>query len=249
MPLEALFTVFTGLPRQGPGSDRSTLEALRRLPPLPPQATVLDIGCGTGRPTLVLARTLRARVTAIDIHQPYLDELERAAAQAGLSELIQTRCLSMDALDYAPGSIDLIWSEGAIFVLGVEEALRQWKPLLRPGGCLAFTDITWLCAEPPEEAIAFFQEVYPAIATLEENRRRAESAGYEVLDAFPLPAEDWWTEYYTPLRERLAKLGPELPAQPDVAAVVASTEREIEVFSRHSSSYGYVFYVLRRPAA
>lgn len=107
MNLEALFTLFSGLPRQGPGSDRSTLDALRRLPPLPPQATVLDLGCGTGRQTLVLARELRARITAIDIHQPYLDGLARNAAAAGLSDFIRTRCLSMDALDYPPASIDL----------------------------------------------------------------------------------------------------------------------------------------------
>lgn len=118
---------------------------------------VLDIGCGTGRQTLVLARTLRARVVGIDIHPPYLDELAQAAAQAGLSEWIRTRCLSMDALDYAPESIDLIWSESAIFVLGVTTALRLWRPLLRAGGCLAFTEITWFDAEPPAEAAAFFR--------------------------------------------------------------------------------------------
>jgi len=210
---------------------------------------VLDIGCGTGRQTLVLARTLRTRVVGIDIHQPYLDELAQAAAQAGLSEWIRTRWLSMDALDYPPGSIDLIWSEGAAYILGVARALRLWRPLLRDGGCLAFTECTWLEAEPPAEAAAFFKEEYPGIATPDENRRRAESEGYEVLDTFPLPPEDWWTEFYTPLRARIAELRPELRGQPELAAVVAATEREIDLFSRFSSSYGYVFYLLRKPPA
>jgi serine/threonine-protein kinase HipA len=248
MSLDALFTLFTGLPRQGPGSDRSTLEALRRLPPLRKDAMVLDVGCGTGRPTRVLARTLRTRVTGIDIHQPYLDELARAAAQEGLSEFVETRCRSMEALDYAPGSVDLIWSEGAIFVLGVAQALRQWKPLLRPGGLLAFTDVSWLAADPPAEAVAFFAEEYPSITTLEGNRRLAGSEGYEVLDAFPLPAAEWYTEYYIPLRERIAELLPTLATQPELAAVVASTEREMDLFDRFSAAYGYVFYLLRRPA-
>jgi len=247
MELDALFTLFTGLPRQGPGSDESTLEALRRLPSPQKDALVLDIGCGTGRPTRVLARTLRTRVTGIDIHQPYLDELARAAAQEGLSEFVETRCRSMEALDYAPGSVDLIWSEGAIFVLGVAQALRRWKTLLRPGGLLVFTDVTWLEADPPAEAVAFFAQEYPAITTLEENRRLAESEGYEVLDAFSLPAADWYKEYYTPLRERIARLRPTLAAQPELAGVVASTEREMDLFDRFSAAYGYVFYLLRKP--
>lgn len=41
-------------------------------------------------------------------------------------------------------------------------------------------------------------------------------------------------------------LRPELPAQPELAAAVAATEREINLFSRFSSSYGYVFYLLRK---
>ncbi len=247
MSLEAIFTVFSGLPRQGPGSDRSTREALRPLPPLPPNAAVLDIGCGTGRQTLVLARELRAQVTAIDIHPPYLDELARNAAEAGLSEFIQTRCLSMDALDYAPESIDLIWCEGAIFVLGVEAALRLWRPMLRPGGHLVFSECTWLEENPPAEAAAFFAEEYPAMTTVEGNRRLAEEGGFGVLDSFPLPVEDWWTDFYTPLRARLAALKPQLPGQPELAAVVAATEREIDLFARFSASYGYVFYLLRKP--
>ena len=247
MNLDALFTLFSGLPRLGPGSDRSTLDALRRLPPLPPNPAILDLGCGTGRQTLVLARELRARVTAIDIHQPCLDALARNAAEAGLSDFIQTRCLSMDALDYPPESIDLIWCEGAIFVLGVAEALRLWRPPLRSGGHLVFSECTWLDAEPPAEPAAFFAEEYPAMTTLDGNHRHAASAGFEILDAFPLPVEDWWTDFYTPLRARIAKLRPELPAQPELAAVVTATEREIDLFSRFSSSYGYVFYLLRKP--
>ena len=46
------------LPQQGPGSDASTLRALRMLGELPDAPRVLDLGCGPGRQTLALARSI-----------------------------------------------------------------------------------------------------------------------------------------------------------------------------------------------
>jgi len=73
--VEAFFRLFDELPRHGPGSDDSTREALRRLPPLPAAPRVLDLGCGAGRQTLVLARELGAPITAVDLHAPFLAKL------------------------------------------------------------------------------------------------------------------------------------------------------------------------------
>ena len=85
---EALFRLFEPLPRQGPGSDACTREALRRLPELPAAPRVLDLGCGTGRASLVLAATLRTKVIAVDLHRPFLDRLRATARERGLEHLI-----------------------------------------------------------------------------------------------------------------------------------------------------------------
>jgi SAM-dependent methyltransferase len=42
-----------------------------------------------------------------------------------------------------PESFDLIWSEGALYNIGIENALRICHGLLHPGGYLAFTDAVW----------------------------------------------------------------------------------------------------------
>ena len=248
MSADPIFQLFEGLPRGGPGSDAETLAALERLPALPDSARVLDLGCGPGRQTRVLARALQTVVEGVDVHRPFLDQLERAAADAGLSQLVRATEGDMGALALPPASVDLIWSEGAIYLLGFEAGLRTWRPWLKPGGLVVVSEATWFSAEPPAAARAFWDVGYPDMQTIAGNRARAEAAGYEVLDAWPLPSAAWWPEYYEPLLARVTALE---AGEPDavMAAVLAETRREIELFRAHHDSYGYAFYALqRRPA-
>lgn len=238
-----LFRLFEGLPRQGPGSDACTREALRRLPALPEAPRVLDLGCGAGRSALVLAEALRTKVIAVDIHRPFLDQLKTAARERGLGHLIEARCADMATPGVPAGSMDLVWSEGALYLLGFEAGLRLWRPLLAPGGCLVASECSWLCADPPAEAAEFFHEGYPGMAGIEENIVRARSAGFNVVDHFALPPEAWWDEYYAPLQERMAYLVPD--ADPELAAAIVETRREIELFRQWSEAYGYMFYLMR----
>jgi serine/threonine-protein kinase HipA len=154
----------------------------------------------------------------------------------------------MEALDYPSESIDLIWSEGALYVMELSTALRAWFPLLRPGGFFVFSIATWLTENPPPRAAAYFQKCYPQMSTVSGNLRKARVERYEVLGTYTLPAQAWWDECYKPLQERIELLRPQAAAWPELAAVIAETEEEISVFSQHSESYGYVFYMLRRPA-
>ncbi len=242
MEMESLFKLHTGLPREGPGSDASTRKAIRGLPPLPASPRVIDLGCGTGPQTLVLARELNSPIIAVDIHQPYLDQLQTSAAEAGLEARIETRNISMDALDYPAGSFDLVWSEGALYTAGVSRMLRLLRPMLRPKGVLAFTEISWLVADPPGEAAEFWR-AYDGMGDIEQNIRKITSAGYSVSGHFTLPPEDWWNEFYNPLLERMEALRLACESGPAVAAVIEATEEEIDLYRRWGHTYGYVFYL------
>lgn len=245
---ERKFELYEGLPRQGPGCAEATRRAFKMLPIAAGRPDILDIGCGSGAQTVELALCSGGRVTAVDIHEPFLRALEESAREAWLEDRIQTRAMSMELLDFPDGTFDLLWSEGAVYNMGFEKGLRAWRRLLRPGGCAAVSELTWLNAYPPEAARSFWSTAYPAMGEISENLDRARRAGYEPLDTFTLPESAWWDEYYTPQLAKLATLERRYPKDSVLIALIAGVRAEIELYRRHSAAYGYVFYLLRRAA-
>ena len=120
----------------------------------------------------------------------------------------------MGCLSCPEEAFDLIWSEGAAYLLGFREALTNWRRLLRPKGCLVVLECTWLTDDPPADVAAFWAEAYPGMATVATNRAVAGEEGYDVIDTMVLPASDWWAEYYRPLQERIAALAWERKCRP-----------------------------------
>ena len=146
---ELFFELFSGLPRQGPGTTASTLRALSLVPGVGPGTRVLDVGCGTGAQTLVLAHGSPARIVAVDNHPPFIDALNREARRLGITDRLEARVADMRSLDFADGSFDLIWCEGAIYNVGVEAGLRDWRRLLPRNGHVALSEACWRKPDPP----------------------------------------------------------------------------------------------------
>ena len=105
---EVFFDVQRGLPRQGPGDRESTLKALQFCSGLPENSDVLDIGCGPGMQTLVLAERCSGRIIAVDTCDEYLEELRERVRQAELSDRIEVRHADMTDLPMPEASLDLI---------------------------------------------------------------------------------------------------------------------------------------------
>jgi SAM-dependent methyltransferase len=243
--LAPIDVLFGGMGQLGPGSDDSTLRALRRLP-AQTFNVVVDAGCGTGRSTLALARALGGLVHAIDAHAPFLVDLGRRAEVAGIAHLVRAHHMDMKDIPAVFPAIDLLWSEGAAYSIGFANALAVWADAIRAGGFAVVSELCWLSARPPDEVRAFFASAYPGMRAAAANRASAEAAGYEVLATQTLPRDAWITGYYAVLEPRARQL----VEHPDagVSAMAEETLREIEVFERSADAYGYVLYLLRRLA-
>ncbi len=243
--LEIFRDVHRGLPRQGPGSDQETLRALAACTELPAAPDILDVGCGPGAQTMALAKATAGHVTAVDVYDEYLDEVRRRAAAEAVTDRVTVARGDMMDLPFAPASFDLIWAEGAAYIMGFERAFARWRPLLRPSGCVAVTELTWLVPEPPAEAARFFGGEYPQMTDVETNVESIRVAGYEVIDHFTLPEAAWWDEYYAPLEARLPGLREQHADDALALAIIDATAEEIRMRRDHGAAYGYVFYVAR----
>jgi len=208
---------------------------------------VADIGCGTGASSLVLARRLpTARITAVGRAPAFLDVLGERARAAGCSEQIEPLEASMEALPFAAVSLDLIWSEGAIYNMGFSTGIEAWRPLLRPGGVMAVSEITWLRPDPPEGIRRHWNAEYPEIATASEKIAILERAGYDLLGYFVLPPTDWIDNYYEPTAERLPAFLERHAGGPEAEEVVAMERQEADLYKRYQKWFSYGFYVVRK---
>jgi ubiquinone/menaquinone biosynthesis C-methylase UbiE len=237
--------IHSGLPREGPGDDASTRKAFAMAPELPARPRILDVACGPGMQTLALARASDGAIIALDTHRPFLAEVARRAAAAGLAERIAIVNATMRAMPFADGRFDLIWCEGAIYVMGFREGLAAWRRLLTPAGCVAVTEPCWLAAEIPEVVKAHWAE-YPAMTTIAACRRVIAACGYAHLGDFVLPDSAWWDDYYDPKARRLTMLREKYAHDAQALAAIERSERELDVHRAYSHLYGYVFFVMQR---
>jgi cyclopropane fatty-acyl-phospholipid synthase-like methyltransferase len=239
------FEMFSGLPRQGPGDSASTLRALALVPGAGPESCVLDVGCGTGSQTLVLAQHSPARFVAIDLHAPFVNVLNEQARAMGMEDRIEARVGDMRQLDFAPGSFDLVWSEGAISIMGFEAGLREWRRLLVPGGYMAVTEVCWIKRDPPPDCAAFWAQEYPAIRDVSVLLEVIAECGYETVGHFALPAASWWHDYYRPLQQNVIAFRERHSNEPDARELADQVQREIDVWHAYSEFYSYRFFVMR----
>jgi len=234
--------------RQGPGGEAETRQAialanLQKSEPL----RIADIGCGTGASTLQLAQSLNAEITAVDFLPDFIEILKGNAATEGLSDKIKPLVCSMEQLPFANEEFDVLWSEGAIYNIGFEKGVQEWRRFLKPGGILVASEITWTTNTRPDELQHYWDAQYSEIATASQKIKILEHSGYSPIGYFVLPQVCWLENYYHPLRAAFSDfLKRNNDDDESAASIVEAEELEIALYEKNKSYYSYGMYVAQK---
>jgi tRNA (cmo5U34)-methyltransferase len=114
---------------------------------LPPQATVLDLGCGAGNFTLrVMQEVGPFHSHLADLSQPMLTRAEQRVRAAGAAS-VQTHQTDFRALTFAENSLDCILAGAVLHHLRDDDdwktAFARFHRWLKPGGRLYVSDLAY----------------------------------------------------------------------------------------------------------
>jgi ubiquinone/menaquinone biosynthesis C-methylase UbiE len=201
-----------------------TRKAFKMLPELQ-GPRILDVGCGTGVVTLELARLSNGRVVGIDTDQVALDTFNAKIEQASLLDRVKTLKCSMSDMRFPDGSFDIIWSEGAVFAIGFERALNEWRRFIRQEGYLV---------------------LHARLGNIEQRVAAIPTLGYRFIDKFLVPKEAWWDDYYAPLEKLIEGLRHKYRPDPAAQGILDKVQTEVDEFKSKPEHHGSVFYIMQK---
>ncbi|MCK9305580.1 MAG: class I SAM-dependent methyltransferase [Bacteroidales bacterium] len=236
---------FSNTERQGPGSPQETLKALKFIDGLTKKSKIADIGCGTGGQTMVIGENTPCEITGVDAWSGFINQFNHNARIKNLQDRVKGIVGDMQNLPFKEEELDLIWSEGAIYNIGFERGLWEWRKFLKQGGYIAVTENTWFTEERPAEIQEFWDKIYPEIDTIPNKVAQMQKAGYLPVATYILP-DSIWLDYYSWSAKRREIFQKKYKGNSTAEDFIGTMQYEAELYYKYRAYYGYMFYIGRK---
>jgi len=243
--MDLIIETHSRLERQGPGSPEMTIKALSFIDNHKNFDKVLDLACGSGGQTMVLANNITGKITGIDIIPELINVFNNNSKKLNLQERVNGIIGSMENLPFQKEDFDLIWSEGAIDTIGFEKGLTYWYGLLKKNGYVAVTCPSWFTNERPTEIEKFWSGFGIGLDKIADNISIMQKIGYVPIASFIL-SEKCWIDYFVSREIEDKKILEKHAGNEFVKAYVNNNKYEAELYSKYNQYYGYVFYIGKR---
>lgn len=203
---------------------------------------VLDLGCGYGSTARYLAANFECRVTGTNISERELDLARDRASEAGLDHLLTFEYEDFHSLAYPEASYDVVWSQEAFLHAADKHAvLSECRRVLKPNGCLIFTDILVRRDTPAEARKRIYERVKsPDMWDMDDYRESLSSLDFRIDRV-----EDWSRHVarsYGWVRDRLQENRDTL--LPRIGADAIDRTLEALSFWVKSAKAGYIGWAL-----
>ncbi|MEM0990067.1 MAG: methyltransferase domain-containing protein [Pseudomonadota bacterium] len=173
-------------------------------------STIVDIGCGAGGITALLARDYgAAKVIGLDVEASTCTAAQALAERWGVADRVEIRQVTLGPMPLPDGSVDLVFSKDSIIHIADKHALATDAfRVLRPGGWFAASD--WLIShdgDPSPEMAAYIaaEDLDFQMASPARYQAALEAAGFQ--DIRLVNRNPWYREVAKAERDRLT--GPE----------------------------------------
>ena len=186
---------------------------------------ILDIGCGTGVPTIELATISDGHVIGIDIDVTSLNLLQRKIKETGLNNRVSVIKNSILTMDFPEESFDIIWAEGSIYVIGFENSIKKWRRFLKPNGFLVIHD-----------------------ENKDKNKKLGliTKYGYTLIAQFKISKNLWWREYFTPLEQLIKEFRNNYPSDSELINELNKDQIEIDKCKSNSMVISSFFVIMQK---
>jgi len=179
---------------------------------------ILDIGCGSGVPTLWLAERYNGTITAIDTDNQLLAFLEQKIQRKEPSSRIETINVSFFDLITEPEWFDLILAEGFLNVVGFEMGFRKVIAKIKANGYFIIHDE--------------YKDHDKKIELIHENNCK-------IVSSLLLDETIWWNDFYGQLDMEINK-----PENAHLRSLFINEINEIDQYKKNPSLFKSIYYVV-----
>jgi len=181
---------------------------------------ILDVGCGSGVPTILLAEILNGQITAIDTDTQAIDILREKVIELDLSNTVTLKNCSLFDIIIKDNQYDLILAEGLLNVVGFQRGFLKLINLLKRKGFIIIHDE--------------FQNQKDKIEFIKNN-------DCKILDSFVLDEKIWWNDYYKNLEKEISYI-----SNNELLKLFKTDLLEIKQFKKDPFHYTSVYYIIEK---
>ena len=204
--------------------NKYTRKAFRAIPKID-DPVILDIGCGTGVPTLEITKLTNCKIHAIDSDKECLAWLKEKITRLNLSDKITVIHGSVLKTKLQEDYYDIILAEGILNITGFDRGLKHFSKYLKTNGYFMIHD-----------------DYYGK----DKKLRIIDKYHYELVESFNMDEKTWWDDYYSCLEAEIERFEKKCDTHQQSKKIFSQEKSEIEWYKKEPSRFRSTYYILKK---